>query len=416
MKKALLILFIISGIALVTSCIYYVPYPEGDYPPPEEQYYEEEYPGYGAQMDTSYFYDYLSPHGIWVYHRPHGYVWIPQSIGYGWRPYSNGRWVWTSYGWTWVSFYDWGWAPFHYGRWGWDVSLGWFWVPGTMWGPAWVTWRHGSSYIGWAPLPPDAGFVIGVGVRRLPYPIPDTFWIFVDGRYFLDSHVYRYMLPIERNYTIIRKTMIETNIVHRNRLVVNEGIDVDTVSRMTNQRISKYMLEDSDKPGPSNVRAEEIRVYKPQFRKNERAVPKSTVTESEAKDIVTRSRIRKETGEEPGNEESWLKERQDREAEILKESQDREVMRIREDKTSEINETRSEQERKKAEKDYEAKIESTKKRHEVEKSLMKQRHEKEVKKVKETKEEKKTDKKEKKGKERTTKTRTSNSPAQKTTR
>jgi hypothetical protein len=31
---------------------------------------------------------------------------------------------------------------------------GWGWVPGTMWGPAWVSWRSGGGYAGWAPLPP----------------------------------------------------------------------------------------------------------------------------------------------------------------------------------------------------------------------------------------------------------------------
>jgi len=396
MKKAFLILSIIAGFVLATSCIYYVPYPEGDYLPPEEEYYEEDYPGYGARMDTSHFYDFLSPHGIWVYHRPYGYVWIPQGVGYGWRPYTNGRWAWTSHGWTWISFYDWGWAPFHYGRWGWDVSFGWFWIPGTIWGPAWVTWRHGPEFIGWAPLPPDTRFVGGVGVTRLPYPVPDTFWIFVDGRYFMDHHIYHYVLPIERNYTIIRKTMIKTNIVHRNHLVVNEGVDVDTVSRMTNQRISQYMLEDSDEPGPSTVRTEAIRIYRPQIRSNERAAPKSVVSESEAKEEVMRSRIKSGTEETSQAEESWLRDEQKRETKILQESQEGEVTRIRQEKTEKIEEARTENEKEKVEKEYQEKIESTKKRHEIEKSLIKQRHQKEEQKVQETKKKKEADKNEKK--------------------
>ena len=31
---------------------------------------------------------------------------------------------------------------------------GWCWVPGTLWGPAWVAWRAGRVNVGWAPLPP----------------------------------------------------------------------------------------------------------------------------------------------------------------------------------------------------------------------------------------------------------------------
>lgn len=72
----------------------------------------------------------------------------------------------TEYGWTWVSDWDWGWAPFHFGRWAVMTGLGWGWVPGTQWGPAWVSWRAGGGFVGWAALPPR-GTSIGrpMGVR-----------------------------------------------------------------------------------------------------------------------------------------------------------------------------------------------------------------------------------------------------------
>src|SRR6185295_11890306 len=63
------------------------------------------------------FYDNLSPYGKWLQDATYGYVWVP-TIQQGFRPYfSNGYWVMTEYGSTWVSTYPWGWAPFHYGRW-----------------------------------------------------------------------------------------------------------------------------------------------------------------------------------------------------------------------------------------------------------------------------------------------------------
>ena len=31
---------------------------------------------------------------------------------------------------------------------------GWCWIPGTTWGPAWVNWRWGGGYVGWAPMAP----------------------------------------------------------------------------------------------------------------------------------------------------------------------------------------------------------------------------------------------------------------------
>src|SRR5690348_14538450 len=65
------------------------------------------------------FYDALSPFGQWLYDKNYGYVWTPADKKL--RPYyTNGQWVMTEHGSTWVSLYPWGWAPFHYGRWVYD--------------------------------------------------------------------------------------------------------------------------------------------------------------------------------------------------------------------------------------------------------------------------------------------------------
>jgi hypothetical protein len=113
--------------------------------------------GYGPRAFTQ-FEAALAPYGAWLDDPSLGRVWIPAPavVGADFAPYaSNGRWVLTDYGWTWESGWDWGWAPFHYGRW---ATAGkdhrWCWVPGTLWGPAWVSWRAGRHYVGWAPLPP----------------------------------------------------------------------------------------------------------------------------------------------------------------------------------------------------------------------------------------------------------------------
>jgi FecR protein len=93
----------------------------------------------------------LEANGAWYYEAEIGNVWRPH-VGPGWAPYSDGRWVWTAYGWTWVPFEGWGWAPSHYGRWGHSARLGWYWIPSAGWGPAWVSWAVGPSYVGWCPL------------------------------------------------------------------------------------------------------------------------------------------------------------------------------------------------------------------------------------------------------------------------
>ncbi len=398
MKKYLLLFSVVFGLILAAACIYYVPYPEEGYPPTEDPgYYEEDYRDYPSRMDTSYFYDYLAPYGVWVNYPAYGYVWIPYGTGYGWRPYTNGRWLWTSHGWTWISSYEWGWAPFHYGRWSWDVSLGWFWVPGYIWGPAWVSWRNGGAYIGWAPLPPDVEFVFGVGIRTLPYPIPDTFWVFVDGRHFLHSGIYSYVLPVERNYTIVRTTVAKTNILDRNRVILNQGIDVETVSQLTKTKVSQYELFDSKDPRGATVRTGEIQLYRPRIREEERATPRTVLKIEEAKEAVQRSKTEKAVEDTSRSLESRLKEEQNREVERLEKSQSEEVKRIIRNKESEVEEARTTEEKKVVEEKYESQIKEVKQKHQTETTLIKQRHEKEEKQAKEVKSKtKKTEKKEEK--------------------
>ena len=106
------------------------------------EYLPEEIAPYAGELESN---------GTWYYESEVGHVWRPR-VGPGWQPYSDGRWVWTAYGWTWVPYEGWGWAPFHYGRWGHSGSLGWYWIPSAGWGPAWVSWAVGPSYVGWCPL------------------------------------------------------------------------------------------------------------------------------------------------------------------------------------------------------------------------------------------------------------------------
>ncbi|HEY3359461.1 MAG TPA: DUF6600 domain-containing protein [Polyangia bacterium] len=122
-----------------------------------------------AGVTVQVFYEALAPYGSWVYLGPYGRVWRPSPsvVGIEFRPYvTGGRWVYTDVGWAFASDYDWGWAPFHYGRWVLATGYGWVWVPGTDWGPAWVEWRMGDGYVGWAPLPPGGD---GLEAEYSPY-------------------------------------------------------------------------------------------------------------------------------------------------------------------------------------------------------------------------------------------------------
>ena len=168
----------------------------------------------------------LEQYGEWRPHPRFGQVWVPRGVPPDWRPYQYGHWVYTDeWGWYWVSDEeeaDWGWVTFHYGRWAHDRRLGWFWVPGDEWGPAWVDWRRGDDYVGWAPLPPDEVVY--------EYDNDPSYWIFLPPRYLVAPRVRIYFLPPQRTVVVFRRTVIVNRTVrlehrdHRGRFAVNPGI------------------------------------------------------------------------------------------------------------------------------------------------------------------------------------------------
>ena len=123
-------------------------------------------PRASAQITLQAMFSDLAPYGQWTQLGSYGTAWQPNISDPDWAPYSEGHWVYTDYGWTWVSDEPWGWATYHYGRWV-DLDQGWFWIPGTQWAPAWVSWRFGGGYCGWVPLPPHG------------HPFPPRGYLFV---------------------------------------------------------------------------------------------------------------------------------------------------------------------------------------------------------------------------------------------
>ncbi len=109
------------------------------------------------------FYEPLTAYGRWVVVAGYGRCWVPARVEAGWRPYANGYWQRTDAGWYWASEEPWGWATYHYGRWDFTMEHGWIWIPQTQWAPAWVAWREGGGYVGWAPLRPSFSLNVSIG-------------------------------------------------------------------------------------------------------------------------------------------------------------------------------------------------------------------------------------------------------------
>ena len=150
-----------------------------------------------AVVDLTSFEAPLTPYGTWMDLPGVGHVWRPNPmvVGAGFRPYATGgHWAYTEAGWAFVSDFDWGWAPFHYGHWWFDQAAGWVWLPGHVWSPAWVRWRDGGGYLGWAPMAPNGWELRGQE--------PAAFWCFVEPRYMVEPRVATYVLAPEQTRSV----------------------------------------------------------------------------------------------------------------------------------------------------------------------------------------------------------------------
>ena len=229
----------------------------------------------GVAVSFSVFYDELSPYGVWVEDPVHGYVWVP-DIGPDFHPYhTNGHWVLTEYGNTWVSFYDWGWAPFHYGRWVYDAFYGWVWVPGYEWGPAWVYWRYGGGYYGWAPLAPGFVVVTGFGI----YNPPMDWWIFVSPRYLYHRNITRYVRDRRQNINIYNQTTVINNTyINRTRNTTYiTGPARDDYKRVSGRDVTVHRVNDLSSRGRTYTRDNTVNIYRPEVQQSRAEAPAKVI-------------------------------------------------------------------------------------------------------------------------------------------
>nr|WP_276902920.1 DUF6600 domain-containing protein [Pedobacter kyonggii] len=228
----------------------------------QNDYQDDGYSTGNVSLQT--FYDELSPYGTWIQDPQYGYVWRPDVDQSEFRPYyTNGRWAMTEYGNTWVSNYDWGWAPFHYGRWVINSYRQWIWLPDTNWGPAWVDWRSGDGYYGWAPMAPSISINLSFGRR---YVVPEFCWNFIPQRNIYINTFPRY--DYGRNNVYIRNTTIINNTYVYNRRTYYGGPRVEDIRRATNRDVTVYRYSQGSRPGASRINSREVSIYRPRPERN----------------------------------------------------------------------------------------------------------------------------------------------------
>ncbi len=215
------------------------------------------------ELSFGVFYSSLSPYGRWIENSAYGMCWRPIGVPNWWRPYTYGHWVWSDYGWTWVSNYPWGWATFHYGRWVFDPPYGWIWVPGYVWAPSWVEWRWGGGYAGWAPMPPGFHFRLDAVIG----PSGDDFGVGIDGWTFMradefGSTHYRF---VERPAVprLFGHTRNVTRFRFTPRGVYNEGMSRNEVEKAARRRIGTVTISRSNEAGRERIVGNRFHIYSP---------------------------------------------------------------------------------------------------------------------------------------------------------
>jgi hypothetical protein len=196
----------------------------------------------GVASDDFYESESLNKHGRWVKLDKWGASWQPTNVPSGWCPYTVGNFQYCDdCGWTFESDEPWAWATYHYGRWTKVHSgCGWAWVPGKVWAGSWVSWRQGQDNscdcVGWAPLPPEAGCDLEVGVSTWAdqqYDIGPDYYNFINIRDFGASSYFGggYIYNRSQNINIINQTVNITNIVYNNNVTYSGGLNYNTLNR-----------------------------------------------------------------------------------------------------------------------------------------------------------------------------------------
>lgn len=207
--------------------------------------------GRGAEISTADFYRALAPYGNWVQVEKFGYCFQPR-VNETWRPYTDGYWAASNLGWAWVSNEAWGWATYHYGRWMLLRNRGWVWLPGREWAPAWVSWRSGKNYIGWAPLPPATTWDKREIVLGKNFPdVGPYYYNFCSPHNFAAQNLPAVLLPIAQNIDVLPETQNITWMVKMSAQggneIYNYGPSLKMLAQASEVPIPQVQIEREEK-------------------------------------------------------------------------------------------------------------------------------------------------------------------------
>jgi hypothetical protein len=200
--------------------------------------------------NIDYFQAHLTPYGQWIDVPGVGAAWVPAEANIpGWRPYMDaGHWQFTDAGWFWQSDYPWGDMAFHYGRWINNEFTGgrWAWVPGYNWAPSWVSWREGAGGLGWAPLPWDVEFRVGLGlywhgglvVEGVDFGLGFGAFVFVGGDHFWGGNYRAYAFDNIRAREFFAHSQFHAGYRMEGGHLMAEGLGREHMKEITHHEVA----------------------------------------------------------------------------------------------------------------------------------------------------------------------------------
>ncbi len=179
-------------------------------------------------------------------------------------PYSNGQWVNTTQGWYFHAASEPEEITHHYGRWVLSPSVGWVWVPGRVWSPAWVDWREQNDYIAWQPVPPSTYIVNNTIITP---PVVEERYVVVEKRYFVEPDVYRYVYRQNKHGFVIKEWRRLDGVMVTNNTIINRGPDVTVIQNYYTSPIGMVAINPVVSLSQVSYTTTEYRVFTPEFKK-----------------------------------------------------------------------------------------------------------------------------------------------------
>jgi uncharacterized protein DUF6600 len=245
-------------------------------------------------------------------------------------PYNNGQWIYTDAGWYFKANTPQEDLTSHYGRWTLDPNLGWVWLPGKVWSPAWVEMRENDDYVAWAPVPPGIYIEKDVITQTI---INENRYTIVEKKQFIEPSVYKYRYQyVENKNKIMIKEMIKTDgVMIKNKTVINKGPDVGSIEKSTGKKIEQVKIKRVGKKNEIVSTTDAISVYTPEF-KQVKEVKKEPVTKPEK--LVSYKDAKKITKEEQDELKQQDKEQKKEDKNLKKE--DKEVKKEQKNDEKEV--------------------------------------------------------------------------------